>query len=192
MLELRDTFVSEINGQNVETDILQPGLSMHRVEPAEIVPGHAAQDFSFLLVNSSFGGSEGSAGACFDFDKAQRSVLPGDQIDITAQLRAAPAARYDNVSGASQVKVGSLFPPQTDVEMRWPFSPRQAASGPDESLEEPEALHFKQRHKHFGAGEVANPAHLPVDQRNWGESAAKCLLPLPAVILSDYMPAAET
>lgn len=75
------------------------------------------QSVPFFFIDRSFGGHEIPIAACFDFDKAEDSFVPRDQINVAATARGAEVPGDDHEPEFAQVEKSLVFAARAEGKM---------------------------------------------------------------------------
>ena len=105
----------EVNREQIETDgnavavlarkLAQPGAS------------HQAELVLLVAVDGGVGGSKVAGGAGLDFKDDEGGAVPGDEVDVAADLGAGPALGDDGETEAAEMEEGGLFAAQAGDEV---------------------------------------------------------------------------
>jgi hypothetical protein len=138
----------EVDGEDVEA-----GIDVAIGQLAHVVAGETAQDATLVFVDGQIRGSDGARGARLDLDEAERVRspfrAPGNQVQVSAGARGAPAAGDDGVSLALEPEESGTLAAVSGIEVRRAGRPPAscaAVEGLDKRLEKMDA-------------ELAKPGH---------------------------------
>jgi len=112
MLEVRRLIALEINGEDVEADGEVAGRKLPHV-----MPGEAAEDAAFVLVDGYVGRRHGTRGAGFDLDEAQGVSLPGNEVEVAGRPGGSPATGDHDVAAAQEPEKCGSFTEEAGFEM---------------------------------------------------------------------------
>jgi hypothetical protein len=109
----------QVDREQIEAD--GDAVSMLARELAEPGLGHQAELALLVFVDGGFGGGEVAEGAGFDLEDDQSGTVPGDEVEVAAELGAGPALSDDGEAETAEMKERGLFSAEASDEVRWEF-----------------------------------------------------------------------
>lgn len=127
-----DEFALDASGREVDGDDVDTGE-----DGAAVLAGEGAEvGASHVCEHVALGGVDGEGGwgliadrARLDLDEAEGVALPGDEVEVAAEVGAAPAVGDDEVALAAEEEEGFEFPALADLEVRGLFAVAGEAEG---------------------------------------------------------------
>lgn len=84
----------------------------------EIGASETAQSALLVIVDGELGSVGVAAATGFDLDEAEGGTMPGDEVEVPAELCGSPAAGDDDVAGAAEIEESLALAEASGLKVR--------------------------------------------------------------------------